>query len=45
MQQYADEKMYSINEDVYKRQPMCLAYQIGSKTPSEIARSWQGKGK
>ena len=24
---------------------MCLAYQIGSKTPSEIARSWQGTGK
>ena len=24
---------------------MCLAYQSGSKTPSEIARSWQGTGK
>ena len=24
---------------------MCLAYQSGNKTPSEIARSWQGTGK
>ena len=24
---------------------MCLAYQSGRKTPSEIAKSWQGTGK